>query len=150
MTDQPSSITPTYPSQPDTQIKDQCLGWDELSCAGCSLSFSDQDPQSGVCCLLFALLLVGRTHWWEPATPQLGLVGEPRKAKKQNNKSPFRDTDSYKYLLMVVTTPTPGHRGGFTHFGSWGGPDWPTSRISAAKPRALAYSRSPDTALLFR
>lgn len=38
----------------------------------------------------------------------------------------------------------------FTHFGSCGGPDWPTSRISAAKPRALAYSRSPDTALLFR
>lgn len=38
----------------------------------------------------------------------------------------------------------------FTHFGSCGGPDWPTRRISAAKPRALAYSRSPDTALLFR
>lgn len=40
--------------------------------------------------------------------------------------------------------------GQFTHFGSCGGPDWPTSRISAAKPRALAYSSSPETALLFR
>lgn len=37
-----------------------------------------------------------------------------------------------------------------TYLGSCGGPDWPTSRISAAKPRALAYSRRPDTALLFR
>ncbi len=37
-----------------------------------------------------------------------------------------------------------------TYLGSCGGPDWPTNRISAAKPRALAYSRRPDTALLFR
>lgn len=37
-----------------------------------------------------------------------------------------------------------------TYFGSCGGPDWPTKRISAANPRALAYSSRPDTALLFR
>lgn len=34
--------------------------------------------------------------------------------------------------------------------GSCGGPDWPTSRISAAKPREREYSSRPDTALLFR
>lgn len=61
-------------SQP---IKSQHLSWDQLSCARCSLSFSNQNPQSGVCCLLLPLLLVGRTHCWEPASTQLGLVGEP-------------------------------------------------------------------------
>lgn len=34
--------------------------------------------------------------------------------------------------------------------GSWARPDWPTRRISAAKPRERAYSSRPDTALLFR
>lgn len=62
------------------------------------------------------------------------------------------------FLLQVCGSPdssrTPGlwvwlHHG-LTYLGSCGGPDWPTRRISAAKPRALAYSRRPDTALLFR
>lgn len=34
--------------------------------------------------------------------------------------------------------------------GSCWSPDWPTRRISAAKPRERAYSSRPDTALLFK
>lgn len=60
-------------------LQSQYLSWDQLSGAGCSLSFSNQNPQSGVCCLLFALLLVGRAHRWEPSSTQFGLVGEPTK-----------------------------------------------------------------------
>lgn len=70
----------------ENSFKSQYLSWDQLSRAGCSLSFSDQDPQSSICCLLFALFLVGCAHWWEPASTQLGLVGEPTESKNKQKK----------------------------------------------------------------
>lgn len=82
---QKASLTTLHVKKKVNSLKSQYLSWDELSCAGCFLSFSDQNPQSSICCLLFALLLVGCTHWWEPASTQLGLVGEPTKTSSKKS-----------------------------------------------------------------
>lgn len=58
-------------------LKSPYLSWDKLPSARCPLSFSNQNPQSSICCFLFSLLLVGCTDWREPPSTQLGLVGEP-------------------------------------------------------------------------
>lgn len=90
-------------------LKGQYLSWDQLSCAGCSLSFSDQNSQGGICCLLFALLLVGRTHRWEPAAAQLGLVGEPAKATKVGGggkKQSLQGSDRGEYGRQLLQSST--------------------------------------------
>lgn len=53
------------------------LSWDKLSSACCPLSFSNQNPQSRICCFLLSLFLVGGTNWREPPAAQLRLIGKP-------------------------------------------------------------------------
>lgn len=64
-------------------LKRQNLCWDKLPSACCSLSLSNQNPQSSVCCFLFSLLLVRCTHWREPTSTQLSLVGESEQVAKR-------------------------------------------------------------------
>lgn len=67
-------------------MEGQYLCWDKLPSAGCPLSLSNQDPQSCICCFLLPLLLVGCTHWREPASTQLGLVGEPEQVEQRERQ----------------------------------------------------------------
>lgn len=107
-------------------LKNQYLSWDKLSSAGCPLSLSNQNPQCSICCLLFSLLLVGRTHRGEPASAQLGLVGEPEQGQR---KKVIRGGLTGHSLNLRTTDPMETFKGKkhkypFEHF---------PQRVSAAK-----------------